>query len=1109
VLAIFESADGALWFATEQDGVFRLGRKNGTESLTHLGVQDGLAENRVTGIAQDENGALWFATAPGLQSSLPAGLSRYDGKSFLNFTLADGLPVKAIFGVHFDAHGGLWAATPAGVVQYDGQSMIRYDERDGLDAGTVASIASTGDGAVWFQVGDTVGKLSRFDGQRIAKVTREDGLPGTGVSCLFVDRDGALLAGGVRAPIAKFIPAATPTERPHFEMLENSGPVASLTRSTSGQLWYSTGRYAAPGQTSGRNIGAGRMVQAANDGIIWVLRNDGTLGRQDATKLTLFSATNGLSTTDLRGLLSLPDGSLLIATMDGMSRLAGEKFSPWPPDNARLHTLRCFDVTRDTAGLIWLGTAEGVYATDGVAWTKLDERDGLPENAVNRVHRAADGGVWLGTYNKGVARYRPRKLAPRAPTITVQSDREYTDLSKLPPIVAAQRVTFNFDVVDCYTAPEKRQFRWQVVKGTKSESDLKQGWQPPSTATQLEQSFKEPGPWTLAVQFIDRDLNYSKPAIATFKVVLPWHANAKIMVPAAIGLLALLGWAVAARLLYVRKRREAEKLRERLFQEEQKAREAAEEAKEAAEGANKAKSQFLANMSHELRTPLNAIIGYSEMVAEELEDLGVTELKPDLEKVVAAAKHQLSLVNDILDLSKIEAGKMTLYLEEFDVAKMVNEVAATIQPLVSKNGNKLQIICPSDLGTMRADLTKVRQTLFNLLSNASKFTDKGVIKLEVQRVISNQSPALKAGNRPSNAPLNVDDCSLITFRVTDTGIGMTPEQLGRLFEAFSQADASTTRKYGGTGLGLAISRKFCQLMGGELTVTSEMGKGSTFSFALPVSVPDTTPAKEAKPAQPTAPVVVPPPSDATTILVIDDDPAVRELMTRSLTKEGFAVVCAESGRQGLELARQIKPTVITLDVMMPGMDGWAVLSALKNDPALAAIPVVMLTVVDDKNIGFSLGADDYLTKPIDWTRLAGVLHKYRKPASGQNVLVVEDDEHMREMLRRSLEKDGWQVDEAENGRAGLERVAAQLPAMILLDLMMPEMDGFEFLTQLRRRDDGRHIPVVVITAKDITPEESVRLNGEVKRVMQKGAMSREDLLALVRSIVSNQSPPRS
>ncbi|MBI4494744.1 MAG: response regulator [Chloroflexi bacterium] len=507
-------------------------------------------------------------------------------------------------------------------------------------------------------------------------------------------------------------------------------------------------------------------------------------------------------------------------------------------------------------------------------------------------------------------------------------------------------------------------------------------------------------------------------------------------------------------------------------------------AMEAAEAANRAKSSFLANMSHELRTPLNAIIGYSEMLQEEAQDLGQQDFVPDLQKIQAAGKHLLGLINAVLDLSKIEAGKMDLFLESFDLAEMVRDAVAVVQPLVKKNHNALEVHCPDGLGAMHADLTKVRQSLFNLLSNSCKFTEQGTVSLQIARE-------------------TVEGMEQIIFRVSDTGIGMTPEQLGKLFQAFQQAEASTTRKYGGTGLGLALSRRLCQMMGGDITVTSEYGKGSMFTITLPAQAVE----RKREPEAPTPatvaeqPAAEASPDTATAVLVIDDDPTVRDLMTRFLSKEGYRVATAANGQEGLQRAKSLRPSAITLDVMMPVMDGWAVLSALKADPDLADIPVVMLSMVDEKNMGYALGASDYLTKPIERDRLAATLRRYRRGEAPGSVLLVEDDRASREMMRRLLEREEWTVDEAENGRIGLERVAERRPDLILLDLMMPEMDGFEFAETLCRREADRTIPIVVVTAKDITVEDRLRLNGYVERILQKGAYSREALLHEVGSLV--------
>ena len=514
-------------------------------------------------------------------------------------------------------------------------------------------------------------------------------------------------------------------------------------------------------------------------------------------------------------------------------------------------------------------------------------------------------------------------------------------------------------------------------------------------------------------------------------------------------------------------------------------------AREAAEQANRTKSAFLANMSHELRTPLNAIIGYSEMLQEEAEDVGQADFVPDLQKIHSAGKHLLALINDILDLSKIEAGKMELYFETFDPKQLVKDVQSTILPLVERNQNGLQVICPDDLPEMYSDVTRTRQILFNLLSNASKFTENGTITVNVR-----------------HAPADGKDW--MTFEVRDTGIGMTPEQLGRLFQAFSQADASTSRKYGGTGLGLVISRRFAQMMGGDVTVASEHGKGTTFTVKLPREAAprkaEAAKAPAASKASAVAAVAAEAPAVAT-VLIIDDEQNARDLLERGLAKEGFTVITAKGGEEGVRMVQERQPDVITLDVLMPGMDGWAVLKALKAEDSTRDIPVIMISMVDDKDMGYALGATDFLSKPFDREKLSALLKRYAVHARTSSVLVVEDDPAMREMARRTMEQEHWKVFEAENGKVGLDQLARHEVDLILLDLMMPEMDGFEFVTELRKNEKWRVVPVVVVTAKDLTPDDRIRLDGHVKKVFQKGTFSREDLAREIRQVVATKATP--
>jgi CheY-like chemotaxis protein len=406
-------------------------------------------------------------------------------------------------------------------------------------------------------------------------------------------------------------------------------------------------------------------------------------------------------------------------------------------------------------------------------------------------------------------------------------------------------------------------------------------------------------------------------------------------------------------------------------------------------------------------------------------------------------------------------------------------VRSVIDPLIAKNANVLEVTCAPDLRTMRSDQTKLRQSLLNLLSNAAKFTERGRITLAARRMADVDGDRLQ-------------------FVVRDTGIGMTPEQLGGLFQAFSQARSSTSREYEGAGLGLAITRHFCRLLGGDVTVESIPAQGSTFTMTLPTVCPAARPGIGTSSMQPRRAGAL------ATVLIIDDEQPAHELLEREFAGAGYNILHAAGGREGLKLAKQARPDVITLDIIMPDLDGWSVLKALKADPELCDIPVILVTIMRDRDLGFALGAADYITKPLDREVLMRVVGRHLGGEGRAQVLVVDDDPKTRDMLRRTLQKAGWTVAEAANGCEAIDALEHAKPALVLLDLMMPGMDGFEVLERLHGDETWRDVPVIIVTAKDLTREDIDRLNGRVIKVLQKGTYQRRDLVRDIRAVIARQ-----
>ena len=967
--------NGNVWLGTIDAGVWRW---DGASFINYR-VADGLAMDRVHAIHHDQDGVMWFGSFGG-------GVSRLATDRFTKFSEADGLPNSHVLALFEDRDGSLWIGTAGGAARWDGRAFTNYTTANGLIDNAVTAIVRDRTGVLWF---GTQGGVSRWDGNRFENFTTADGLGYNHILCAFVTADGTLWFGTPNG--------ASHWDGHHFENVTTADGlpdnyIAAITADDAGNTWIGTGN---------------------------------GLSRWDGHSFKNFTKADGVPGPKVTALSPAANGALWVGQdMVGLTHWNGKTFFNYAPAVGLLGASFVESMATDSAGVLWLGHKSSISLFDGAAWSSFEPDDGFADARTTRTPAfvlARDGSMWIGT-SGGLFHYAGGRPPKHRPTITVKTDREYANVSQLPSQTTGSRLTFNLNVVDHLTRVEKQQFRSQVLAGTTSldQLALSTNWSKPGKAIEVDWTTNVPGTYTFAVQYINQDLRYSEPALATITLVLPWYRNAKLMVPLALLNLALLGWAVAARSLYMRKRREAQRLRERLLAEEHQGRAAAEtaaqalaaqnqqleaarktadEAKKAAESANAAKSEFLANMSHEIRTPMNAILGFSELLRTQM---AASKERNYLDAITASGRTLLTLINDILDLSKIEAGKLELQYEPVSVAWLVEEILKLFSIKAGEKGVALFAeIDPKLPHGLMLDEVRLRQVLFNVVGNALKFTERGHVKIragfkyadgsadfspqdhphaEAQGSDPGVPPDREARRTEVRAPCEPDETRVtLILEVEDTGIGIPKNQEETIFGAFSQVSGQSTRKFRGTGLGLTITKRLTEMMHGTITVRSELGKGSTFRFVFP-NVAITELAES-------SPLIGGADGDFSqfapaTILVADDVAPNRALLAGYFEGTPHKLITTTNGREALELAERHRPDVILMDMRMPDLNGYEATAQLKANTALKDIPVIAVTASSfrEEEARARKVCEGFIRKPFNRADLIAELKRFLKPA---------------------------------------------------------------------------------------------------------------------------------